>query len=279
MSAADLELNRYDDSSEDSDDAQQQAASLWLRIRRAGVLRAAAVGGVAAVALTTALAVSSRGAPRAEPSAAIGLSSAGQAAASQAAAVASSQLTTGSSQAVAPKEHLSDGNSCPDDEELHAGLCYAKCSYLTGGQYSFRQSAWTCCRQATCTNPFSFASCCKHNMGWCSGFDVSGSQESNPGSKPCPHKPGACLQDEELFLNVCYMKCSTLTGGLYPYRTAPATCCKHTDISCMAEDGLTDGLNGQSLTNSSFEVGGGCHDDHANTHCQPHMPQQALTEV
>mmetsp|Transcript_94244 Transcript_94244/g.237628 ORF Transcript_94244/g.237628 Transcript_94244/m.237628 type:complete len:282 (-) Transcript_94244:205-1050(-) len=272
----DLEVSRdsFDCSSDESDDAQ--IALVWSRVRRSGAVRTLAIGAIAAVVVILAVTASTRSATSGSPSASVGLSDAGKATVDQATAIASAELSQANAQAVAPKEHLNDGNPCPDDEELHAGLCYAKCSTLTSGQYNFRQSAWTCCNQAKCSNIFALSSCCKHNLGWCTGFDISGAQE---GGKSCPHKPGACLADEELFLNMCYMKCSVLTGGTYPYRTAAATCCKRTDMSCMVEDGLTDGLNGQSLTNASFAVGGGCKDDNADTHCRPHMPQQSLTEA
>lgn len=274
--AADLEfnMNSYDYSSEDSDVAFS-SNSVWGRVRRAGLGRAAAIGAVSAAGLLVVLAASPHGAARASPSSVLGLNDAGTAAATQAMQAASQQLSTGSEQAVGPQEHLNDGNPCSDDEELHAGLCYAKCSGLTDGAYIYRQSAWTCCKQATCSNIFQLAGCCKHNMGWCSGFDIAGMDE---GKKICPHKPGACLKDEEFFLNLCYMKCSSLTAGLYPYRTAPATCCKSKGVNCMVQDGVQDGINGQAITNASFAVGGGCGDDHNSTHCKPHMPQQSLTE-
>lgn len=175
---------------------------------------------------------------------------------------------------LAPKEHLHDGNPCSDDEEVHAGLCYEKCSALTGGQYVYRQSAWTCCNKPSC-NAMSLltGACCKHNLGFCSGFDVAGLREKGG----CPHKPGACLTDEELFLGICYMKCSLLTKGKYPYRVASASCCKDRHIDCLIEDRLT-AFHGKSITNSSFAVGGKRGQHTRTTMCRPHVPAQRLTE-
>lgn len=173
-----------------------------------------------------------------------------------------------------PNETRGDGNHCADDEEELAGLCYAKCNSLTNGKYPFRQSAWHCCVRPNCLGFFLGLCDCQHEIGLCSGFDIAGMQE---GKAICPHKPGVCLVNEELFLGVCYMKCSLLTGGQYPFRVAAATCCKRTDASCLIEDNLADSINGQSLTNASYNVGGGCQDASPLTHCKPSLPNEALT--
>merc|ERR1719188_354868 len=88
-----------------------------------------------------------------------------------------------------PVVNKNDGNPCGDDEEVYAGLCYQKCSVLAGTKHRFRQSAWMCCIKPVC-NLFSLASCCKHDFGLCSGFDIAGMKE---GKTICPHKPGACF--------------------------------------------------------------------------------------
>merc|ERR1712194_827619 len=36
--------------------------------------------------------------------------------------------------------------SCNDDEELHAGLCYVKCSGLTKDEYPHRMTPHMCCK-------------------------------------------------------------------------------------------------------------------------------------
>jgi len=60
----------------------------------------------------------------------------------------------------------------------------------------------------------------------CNGFDVSGD-----GS--CPREPGACADDEEMHLGVCYKKCKDLTKGAFPHRFAAATCCKVKGLGCL----------------------------------------------
>lgn len=185
-----------------------------------------------------------------------------------------------------PKANTTDHNPCANDEEFHAGLCYDKCSSLTKEKYTFRQSAWTCCSKPACDVhdfhgvsdllPGNNFGCCRHNMGFCSGFDIAGMRE---GKKICPHQPGACLVDEELFLGTCYKKCAELTQNIYPHRVASATCCKVADGTCMFQDGANDGFDGKALTKKSFNVGGGCGDGSALTNCQPHGPQATLTEA
>jgi len=207
-------------------------------------------------------------------SAITGLSTSGDMSRQQALQMAAQEVTQGSNLATAPKENLNDGNVCNDDEEEHGALCYAKCSQLAGPAYPHRQSAWTCCNAAQC--PFMSLSCCKHDYGMCSGYSIAGMQEGNA---ICPHAPGGCLNDEELFLGMCYMKCSLLTGGLNPYRAEIDGCCKSTGAYCLAEEGAKDGLNGMLITNSTFAVGGGCADSNAGTPCQPHPPLTAVTEA
>jgi len=266
-------LERLASSSEESDGCAGDEQSTLVATSR--LWRLAAVGALAAVGLLCVLGATRSSAQRAALGAAVGLSDVGAASAAQAQSLAAQELSTKNNNNTAPAEDLHDGNPCGNDEEEHLGLCYEKCAVLTDQKYAHRQSAWTCCNAAVCP-PFSMMSCCKHNMGWCSGFDIAGMEE---GKKICPHAPGVCLTDEELFLDVCYMKCDTLTGGAYPYRTASATCCKTTDASCMFEDGVKDGLNGNAITNATFDVGGGCNDDSESTHCKPHAPQESLTEA
>jgi len=136
-------------------------------------------------------------------------------------------------------ENLHDGNVCKGDEELLAGLCYKKCRLLTGGFNPIRTSPWTCCNQRPCRLNQQL------RIGMrvaCSGYAVS-----SDGS--CPHRPGACLDDEELLLGVCYKRCRLLTAGKYPNRVAPATCCKTSGLSCL--DFRKD------YTSREFAVGGG----------------------
>jgi len=162
-----------------------------------------------------------------------------------------------------PAEHMHDGNKCDDSEEIYGGLCYKKCSLLTNSSSSVRGSAFSCCDSSPCTITN------QHWGGWipCSGFDVNGQ-----GS--CPHAPGACLEVEEYYLGLCYGKCSLLTQGKYPYRTAPATCCK--------DKGVLECLNpfsGDSETKPSLLVSGGSGDHDGSTPRGIHRPLTSLTEA
>jgi len=157
-----------------------------------------------------------------------------------------------------PIENMTDGNVCGDEEELWDGLCYKKCSILTEGEAAIRTSPWTCCENHPCG--------IKNQRGkigstmLCKGYDVSGSDG-------CPHKPGACLLDEELFLGVCYKKCEVLTEGVYPFRVGPASCCKSKNkLGCL--NPMND------LTSSSLDVGGDAQDGEASAH----FPELKLTE-
>jgi len=212
-----------------------------------------------------------------DPSGTVVFNADGQASVAAAVKTATDTEMQGYQGVLKPAEDTHDGNPCASDEELHAGLCYQTCSLLTSGQYQVRQSAFACCETASCP-PFKFfgKKCCKTTFGMCTGHDIAGMRE---GTKICPHKPGACLADEEMYLDVCYMKCSLLTQGKYPHRTASATCCKTTGMACLAEDGASDGFNGQSITHPTLAVGGGCGDQSNTTHCKPHVPQQSVTEA
>jgi hypothetical protein len=142
--------------------------------------------------------------------------------------------------------HLAAAGQCNGDEEMYAGLCYKKCSLLTGYSHPIRTSSWTCCANHPCglTNQ-------KGSIGKtivCNGFDVGGSGALHlMSSLPCPHKPLACKGNEEMVLGTCYTKCSSLTGGEFPYRLAAATCCK--------EKGLRACLDiSKAATSSQFDV-------------------------
>jgi hypothetical protein len=178
------------------------------------------------------------------------------------AALGAATANTTASAGLEPNENLHDGNACADNEEELGGLCYKKCSILTSGEAPIRTSPWTCCEHHPCglTNQ-------RGNVGHtvlCKGYDVSGTDT-------CPHKPGACLNNEELFLGVCYKRCSILTEDEYPNRIGPASCCKANGISCL------DFIY-HDKTNISFAVGGGKGDHDKSTPALPHAPQVRLTE-
>lgn len=160
---------------------------------------------------------------------------------------------------VIPQENMHDGNTCRDDEELFTGLCYRKCNLLAPG-FPKRTSAWTCCREPCTWNGWS------HDFGVCSGYSVAGSD-----GKSCPHKPGSCLENEEMLLGECFEKCSILTNGEYPHRVAAATCCKSDGVLCL------DPFNDR--TSSEFDVGGGDGDGDPSTPASAHAPMTSLTEA
>lgn len=162
-----------------------------------------------------------------------------------------------------PVESRTDGNICGDDEEYHAGLCYKQCTLLTSGRYPLRIAAATCCQSEPCTF-FSL----KTTSLPCSGFDVSGDVEG-PGA--CPHAPGACMQDEDLFMGMCYKKCSLLTNGEYPHRTASCTCCRFSGITCL--------LPFNFKTDLTFGRGGGDDDRNTATPASVHVPIMEFTEM
>jgi len=155
--------------------------------------------------------------------------------------------------------NMSAGHKCPDNEEDHAGLCYTKCSQLVGEDYPHRGSPWTCCKD----NPCKWMRW-KHSFGFvaCSGYAVAGAA-----GKSCPHRHGACMANEEMFMNECYKTCKELTNGEYPFRKAAASCCKTSStISCM------NPMNDK--TSADFNVGGGKGDGDP-TNNAPHAPRTA----
>jgi hypothetical protein len=160
----------------------------------------------------------------------------------------------------APKMRVGDGNPCPDDEEHSGGLCFKKCSDLTGGTHPIRTSAFSCCRSKPC----GFSNTLTH-MGMCFGYDVSADSQASR----CPHSPGACLTNEEEFSGMCYKKCSELTNGEYNNRVAAATCCKKTGWECFLFTNIK--------TDASFTVGGGAGDHNSGTPREGHPAMTAIT--
>jgi len=73
-----------------------------------------------------------------------------------------------------------------------------------------------------------------------------------------------------MVLGVCYKKCSLLTHGEFPFRTAAATCCKTHGFGCLSFF--------NAKTSSSFNVGGGADDNDPLTPAESHLPNQQLTE-
>lgn len=178
-------------------------------------------------------------------------------------------------QALSPKENLHDNNPCADDEELFEGLCYAKCAILSAGMKPVRCAAHICepldsngqhkCQlsETAITSILSSPS-----LMPCHGYDIAGTRE---GRKRCPHSPGACLKDEELYLGTCFKKCAVLTNGMFPHRKAFATCCKAPSLfQCL--------MPGQAKTDRAYAEGGGFGDHDPDTPAKAHAPLQSLTE-
>merc|ERR1712217_813738 len=162
-----------------------------------------------------------------------------------------------------PDINRHDGNVCADDEELLGSLCYKKCSKFDDGIYPVRTTPFSCCQSKPCglLNQ-------KISMKLCSGYNVAG--DSNKDA--CPHVPGACLKNEELYMGTCFKKCSLLTNFVFPFRLAPATCCKkESKLACM--NPLL------SNTSSDFNVGGGDFYGDLTSPSQPHKPIPTLTEI
>jgi len=178
------------------------------------------------------------------------------------AAAATTPFSAANSQ-LAPKEALSDGNKCPDDEEEYpasGGTCFKKCATLTGGTHPIRTSPFSCCAARPC----SIANSQVH-MNFCGGFDVAGDSENGG----CPSSEGACLSNEELFDGVCYKKCSAFDATYY-HRVAPNICCKTKGYRCLMPSNIK--------FSATFATGGGSGDSNAATPTGPHLPLKELTE-
>lgn len=163
-----------------------------------------------------------------------------------------------------PDENTHDGNKCEDNEEIHLGLCYKKCTLLTDDAYPIRTGPFKCCSSRPCGYANQVLS--GSSAAPCKAFDVNGHDG-------CPHAPGACLVDEELWLGLCYKKCEILTKGAYPHRSSHISCCKSEYIGQCLPTG--DNVR----TSNSFRIGGGGEDDSASTPARVHRPLLALTEA
>jgi len=158
-----------------------------------------------------------------------------------------------------------DGNLCADDEEEHLGMCYQKCAAMTNGEFPIRTTAWSCCMERPCSF---FNSKFVGTFLPCKGFDVSGAKEGGG----CPHSAGACMENEEFNLGICYKKCAVLTNNSYPYRSAASSCCRYkSHIACL------DALN--VLTSPAFNTGGGLGDHDPATPGIAHTPMPELAEA
>eukprot|EP00929_Paragymnodinium_shiwhaense_P062280 TRINITY_DN3109_c0_g1_i1.p1 TRINITY_DN3109_c0_g1~~TRINITY_DN3109_c0_g1_i1.p1 ORF type:complete len:328 (-),score=61.89 TRINITY_DN3109_c0_g1_i1:320-1303(-) len=164
-----------------------------------------------------------------------------------------------------PQEHMHDGDLCDDTEEMYGGLCYTKCSILTGLPEARRSTAFSCCPTSDCHgNVLKMKTA---SLLPCKGYDVS----SSDGGIACPHIRGECLTDEEQFMGDCFEKCSKITGGKFPKRIAAATCCNPDgDLGCLNFH--------NDDTNAKLNLGGGGGDHDGATPRGSHLPLLYLTE-
>lgn len=166
-----------------------------------------------------------------------------------------------------PMENLHDGNVCGNDEEFLSGLCYMKCTILTSGTYPIRTTPFTCCESHPCLANQKISGT---PLTPCTGFDVGGNINGEEGE--CPHTPGTCLVDEEMFLGTCYKKCSLLTEGTHPTRIAAGSCCTSTGLACLNPFNIKTDL-------MAYNVGGGAGDHNQATPAVAHAPLAFLTEA
>ncbi|CAK0820899.1 unnamed protein product [Prorocentrum cordatum] len=111
-------------------------------------------------------------------------------------------------------EALSGGRHlCEDDEELHIKACYKRCDLLTGGEYPYRTTAWSCCKEKRCN--FLDHSMMKADLRPCDGLDVSGdSREPDAKGRRCPFAVGTCDDDEVQHHGLCFKVQRALSGSL-----------------------------------------------------------------
>mmetsp|Transcript_49069 Transcript_49069/g.110363 ORF Transcript_49069/g.110363 Transcript_49069/m.110363 type:complete len:347 (+) Transcript_49069:77-1117(+) len=165
---------------------------------------------------------------------------------------------------VLPNENTTDGNACARDEEQLGSLCYKKCSILTG-DLPYRLSPFECCKTSACDlGNIKMTSA----LRICGGLSVSGDLMGGG----CPHPLGRCLANEEFSHGVCFKKCTVLTSGVFPHRTAPWSCCKYTSgLLCLDVNSYNASL--------AFMAGGGAGDGRNWTPSEAHGPLTSITEA
>lgn len=131
---------------------------------------------------------------------------------------------------------------CLRDEEEFAGLCYMKCSLLTGGRAPFRVAASACCVN---DNQF-FCSLLQSQQAISNSLSVGGGAAIHNN----PHAPGVggiCALVEEAYQGLCYPKCAALTDGKSAHRVGAFACCAGSRVEC---------LNGKGTISTSPDFGG-----------------------
>lgn len=118
------------------------------------------------------------------------------------------------------------GGICDADghgsEESFNGLCYKKCSVLTGGKFPVRVNPTECCGGGTLE--------CLSGKGNVSGNAEFGAGVHAPGEEKSEMTARSrmsmlCLPNEEEYLGNCYQKCSQLSEGKANKRVSPEGCC------------------------------------------------------
>jgi len=172
---------------------------------------------------------------------------------------------------------------CLTNEELHVGVCYKKCSVLTGGEYAHRTGAATCCRQEGfgCLDLMNDLTRPQFNVGGGVedeasphspdvGLTEQGDAGAGSGEKLAPTENrtdgNICDDQEELYAGLCYKKCSLLTNGEAPIRTSTWTCCRNHPCGLSNQRGSVGG----SVLCGGFGV-------NAEGSC-PHPPGVCLTD-
>jgi len=137
------------------------------------------------------------------------------------------------------------GWPCREGEEIFFGKCYKSCEAETNGTYPHRNDECTCCMDEPCV------SSPERTQDDCTRFNrnIDGDRAKQPLLPDCPYA------NEEIFEGLCFKKCSIMTKGLFPFRSAMNTC--------------SNGKYGGNWTMgfgpcSGFGIGG--------TKCAPHIP-------
>lgn len=121
---------------------------------------------------------------------------------------------------------------CLKDEEQFAGLCYMKCSLLTGGRAPHRVANTACCKT---DNDF-FCQLLSSDQAISASLSVGGGAAIHNN----PHAPGVggiCGLNEEAYQGLCYPQCKDLTKGKSPHRVGSFSCCAGTQVECLQGKG------------------------------------------
>jgi len=140
------------------------------------------------------------------------------------------------------------GWPCREGEEIFFGKCYTSCAAVTKGTHPHRNNDCTCCMDEPCvtSSERTLDDCAIFNIG------LDGDRPMQPLLPDCPYA------NEEIFEGLCFKKCTMMTKGLFPVRSAMNTC--------------SNGKYGGNWTMgfgpcSGFGIGG--------TKCAPHIPMAA----